>query len=86
ALTLEPALLAIDEPIAGVDLLERESILALLRSLADEGIAILTCNGETTAFAGCDRALSLSEGRLRGKLTPELAPVTDLDTRRRHTA
>ena len=78
ALTLRPRLLVLDEPTKGVDPIERDEILRLLRSLADEGLAILTCIGETTAFAGADRALSLSEGELRGRLTPELAPVIPL--------
>jgi putative ABC transport system ATP-binding protein len=82
ALTLQPSLLVIDEPTRGVDLLERDEILTLLRSLADEGTAILSCNGETTALAGAHRALSLSEGELRGNTAPELAPVTDLSARR----
>ena len=54
-LALEPALLVIDEPIRGVDLLERDGILALLRSLADEGIAVLASTAESTGLAGADR-------------------------------
>ncbi len=78
ALVLEPRLLLIDEPTAGVDLLERDPILSLLRSLADEGLAILMTAGDATALAGADRALSLSEGTLRGALIPELAEVLPL--------
>jgi putative ABC transport system ATP-binding protein len=86
ALILDPALLLIDEPLIGVDLLERDRILDLLRSLADEGIAVLTCNGDTAAFRGCDRALSLREGQLGGQATPELAAVTDITAQRRASA
>ncbi|MGH2875711.1 MAG: ATP-binding cassette domain-containing protein [Solirubrobacteraceae bacterium] len=84
ALSLEPSLLVIDEPTKGVDLLERDAILALLRSLADEGIALLLSAGETTALSGADRALSLSGGELRGQASPELAAVVPL--RRRASA
>jgi ABC-type multidrug transport system ATPase subunit len=85
ALALEPALLVIDEPAMGVDLLERDGVLALLRSLADEGVAVLMSAGESTELAGADRALSLSGGELRGSLGPaELAPVVPL--RRRASA
>ncbi|MGH2910964.1 MAG: ATP-binding cassette domain-containing protein, partial [Solirubrobacteraceae bacterium] len=52
ALTLTPSLLVIDEPTKGVDLLERDAILALLRTLADEGIALLVSAGEATALSG----------------------------------
>ncbi len=78
SLALGPALLVLDEPTAGIDLLERDSILALLRSLADDGMAVLISTGEATALAGADRALSLSEGELRGSLAPELATVVPL--------
>ncbi|HEV2924428.1 MAG TPA: ATP-binding cassette domain-containing protein [Solirubrobacteraceae bacterium] len=77
-LALEPSLLVIDEPTRGVDLLERDGILALLRSLADAGIAILASAGESTGLAGADRALVLSEGELRGAPTAELATVLPL--------
>jgi ABC-type multidrug transport system ATPase subunit len=78
ALTSEPRLLLIDDVIAGVDLADRDPILNLLRSLADDGLAILTSTEETPALAGCDRALTLSEGRLEGRLTPDLAEVVPL--------
>jgi putative ABC transport system ATP-binding protein len=84
ALTLGPSLLVIDEPTRGVDLLERDAILTLLRTLADEGIALLVSAGEATALSGADRALSLSDGELRGSLSPELAAVVPL--RRRASA
>jgi ABC-type lipoprotein export system ATPase subunit len=83
-LALGPALLVIDEPIRGVDLLERDGILALLRSLADEGIAVLASTGESTGLAGADRGLVISEGELRGAPPAELATVLPL--RRRATA
>jgi ABC-type sugar transport system ATPase subunit len=74
----EPRLIVIDEPTLGVDLPARDGILLLLRSLADEGIAVLASTGETTGFAGSDRALSLSNGRLHGHITPQLATVLPL--------
>ncbi|HEY5287451.1 MAG TPA: ATP-binding cassette domain-containing protein [Solirubrobacteraceae bacterium] len=78
ALALEPSLLVIDDPVRGVDLLQRDSILSLLRSLADEGIAVLISADEATALAGADRALALSDGVLRGASAPELAEVLPL--------
>jgi ABC-type sugar transport system ATPase subunit len=77
-LALEPALLVIDEPTSGVDLLERDGILALLRSLADEGIAVLASAGESTGLQGADRALVIGEGELRGTPPAELATVVPL--------
>ncbi|HEV3318423.1 MAG TPA: ATP-binding cassette domain-containing protein [Solirubrobacteraceae bacterium] len=78
ALAPGPSLLVIDEPTGGVDLLQRDGILSLLRSLADEGTAILMSTGESTGLSGADRALSLSNGELNGSAAPELAPVIPL--------
>jgi putative ABC transport system ATP-binding protein len=78
ALVLDPALLVIDDPVRGVDLLERDSILALLRSLADDGIAVLISTDEATALAGADRAMSLYDGVLGGSSAVELAQVLPL--------
>ena len=79
SLVHQPKLLVIDEPTLGVDVFERDRILSLLRSLADEGISVLMSVGETTCLAGADRALSLANGELHGELQPpELAPVVQL--------
>jgi ABC-type multidrug transport system ATPase subunit len=77
-LALRPRLLAIDEPVNGVDLMERDSILSLLRSLADEGMTVFASTGESTGLSNADRALSLGEGRLRSGPVRELAPVVAL--------
>jgi ABC-type multidrug transport system ATPase subunit len=78
ALAAQPHVLVVDEPTLGVDLIDRDQILALLRSLADDGLAVLTSTDKTAGLAGADRALSLSEGELRGSSEPELAAVVPL--------
>lgn len=78
ALAAQPRLLVVDEPTLGIDPVERDEILALLSSLASDGIAVLTSSDKTAGLAGADRALSLSEGRLRGGAAPELADVVPL--------
>ena len=80
AIATEPRLLMLDEPTSGVDLLERDALLGLLRSLADDGIAVLTAVGE--AIGGADRVLAIGEGQLRGEAVPEHAPVVPLRRRR----
>lgn len=68
ALLPEPQLLLIDEPTNGVDLVERDSLLLTLRSIAKEaGIAVLMTASETTGLLGADRTLALSGGELRGE-------------------
>jgi ABC-type lipoprotein export system ATPase subunit len=77
-LALNPRVLVIDEPVNGVEMLERDGILRLLRSLADDGVAVLASTGEATALSGADRALALGDGELHGSPSPELAPVLAL--------
>jgi ABC-type lipoprotein export system ATPase subunit len=77
-LALEPRLLVVDDPVQGVDLLERDGILALLRSLANDGLAVLASASEATGLSGADRTLALSAGELRGPPPAELAPVVAL--------
>jgi ABC-type lipoprotein export system ATPase subunit len=87
ALVLQPRLLIIDEPTKGVDLLERDKLILLLRSLANEGIAVLVSDGDGSGLSDADRTLSLSAGELRGKTTPrEMGSVLPLRATGRNTA
>jgi ABC-type lipoprotein export system ATPase subunit len=81
ALALSPAVLVIDEPVAAVELSERDEILSLLRSIAGQGTAVLAAAGDAAELAGAHRALTLSDGQLRGPRSPELAPVVALRRR-----
>jgi ABC-type multidrug transport system ATPase subunit len=76
AIVTEPRLLLVDEPINGVDALQRDQILALVRSLADEGLAVLMTVGEVVTVA--DRMLSIDDGVLRGEVAPQPASVVQL--------
>jgi ABC-type multidrug transport system ATPase subunit len=78
ALVVGPRVLVIDEPTKGVDLLERDKILLLVRSLANEGIAVLISDGDGSALSDADRSLTLADGELRGKATPELGSLVQL--------
>lgn len=82
ALTCDPRLLIVDEPTLGVEPLDRDGILRLLRSLANDGVTILSSAGEGTGFLGADRVLALDKGKLEGELAPGLAPVTDISSHR----
>jgi ABC-type lipoprotein export system ATPase subunit len=86
-LALQPELIVIDEPTSGVELVDRDGILLLLRSLANDGIAVLASTSESTGLSGADRSLALSDGELRGSLTPELGTVLRLhDSERRRAS
>jgi putative ABC transport system ATP-binding protein len=78
ALVLGPHLLVVDEPTKGVDLLERDEIVLLLRSLANDGIAILVSDGDGSGLSDADRALSLDNGELSGKTSPEIGALLPL--------
>ncbi|MDW5597495.1 ATP-binding cassette domain-containing protein [Conexibacter stalactiti] len=78
ALLVQPRLIAIDEPTATVPLIERDGILALLRAIADSGVAVLMTAGEAIGLAGVDRALTISAGRLRTNVAAERATVVPL--------
>jgi ABC-type multidrug transport system ATPase subunit len=82
AVASQPRLIVIDEPTIGVDLTARDGILALLRSIADDGIAVLTSTSDGPGWLGADRVLALRKGKLRGETIPELAPVAHLDRHR----
>jgi ABC-type multidrug transport system ATPase subunit len=82
AIASEPRLIVIDEPTIGVDLTARDGILALLRSIVDGGIAVLTSTSDGPGWLGADRVLALRKGKLRGETIPELAPVAHLDRHR----
>jgi putative ABC transport system ATP-binding protein len=78
ALCPSPSLLVIDEPTATARFSERDEILALLGKLATDGVAILASVSEPDELAGAHRALTLSDGQLRGRSSPSLAPVVAL--------
>jgi ABC-type multidrug transport system ATPase subunit len=78
ALVLEPALLVIDEPLTGIDLLEQGDVFTLLRSLADDGIAVLTSASESSGFPNADRTLLIRGGVLAGDVDPVVPSVHQL--------
>src|SRR5579875_3521846 len=59
-------------------LLRSEELIRLLRSLVDEGIAVLQSTDNETFFLGADRALTIDRGILRGEICPPMAEVLPL--------
>lgn len=87
SLALSPRLLIVDEPTSGVELLQRDGILSLLRTLADGGIAVLASTSEPAVLSGADRTLALGDGGLRGQIEARMADVVPLrDSARRAAA
>jgi putative ABC transport system ATP-binding protein len=65
ALVTTPALIVIDEPTSGVDELARDPLLGLLRSIANEGTAVLMSASDAQGLSGVDRAYTIDNGELQ---------------------
>lgn len=70
ALLSEPDLLLLDEPTAGVDVLARDAILALLFERRDRVLTLLSTSYLDEA-AACDRLVYLDNGRVVANDTPQ---------------
>jgi ABC-type lipoprotein export system ATPase subunit len=65
ALVNDPRLVLADEPTGNLDSESGETVLELLRAIADEGRAVLLVTHERAATSRADRVLRLEGGRLR---------------------
>lgn len=83
ALACSPALLVIDEPTAGMGLLESDPLLRLLGSVARDGTAVLLATGDAASLAGIDRVVMIADGRVRGDMHPSQAEVLPFSPARR---
>jgi putative ABC transport system ATP-binding protein len=81
ALASEPRLIVLDDPTRQVDMLARASIVRLLRSIADDGVAVFMTTSEAMGVAGVDRAFSLRGGELRAEVSAPVAQVVQLPPR-----
>jgi branched-chain amino acid transport system permease protein len=76
ALALAPALVLLDEPMAGLSGAERTELSGLLRRLRDAGVAILLVEHDVDAvMALADRVAVLDDGRLIALDEPEIVRV-----------
>jgi simple sugar transport system ATP-binding protein len=70
-LATTPKLLILDSPTVGVDVGARAGIFAIVRRLAEEGMAILLISDEIPeAYFNTDRILHMHEGRIVGAYAP----------------
>lgn len=67
ALLTRPRVLILDEPTRGIDVGAKAEVYAIIRDLADEGLAVLFASSELPELMGAtDRILVLSRGRVCG--------------------
>jgi len=79
ALVMHPRLLVLDDPMAGLDVLEGERLMELVIEIARaDRIAVVVSASEVGQLAGVDRHLSIAAGALRGATTPMPADVIEL--------
>jgi ribose transport system ATP-binding protein len=71
-LLAQPQVLILDEPTRGIDVGAKAELHALLRTMADEGLAMLVVSSDLPELLQlCDRIAVLSKGRLAGILPRE---------------
>lgn len=72
ALATEPLLLALDEPAAGMNATETESLKTLLKTIRDSGITVLLIEHDVKLIMGlCDRVAVLDYGKKIAEDVPE---------------
>ena len=72
ALAVEPQVILLDEPFAGVDPISVVDIQKIIRALSSRGIGILITDHNVRETLGiCDRAYIISEGRLIAEGDPQ---------------
>ncbi|HEY4917925.1 MAG TPA: ATP-binding cassette domain-containing protein, partial [Solirubrobacteraceae bacterium] len=77
-LNIEPSVMIIDEPTAGVDVGAAKALLGTLRVIADGGAALLVSTSEIDdALAIADRIVILHEGRIRAELRRGVDELTE---------
>jgi ABC-type lipoprotein export system ATPase subunit len=64
ALVHSPKILLADEPIGNLDTATGQNILALLRSIADRGTAVVMATHSLESTAICDRVVRMRDGRI----------------------
>jgi ribose transport system ATP-binding protein len=68
-LSMSPRAIVLDEPTRGIDVGSKNDIYALLRALADAGVAVLMISSDMEEVIGvCDRIAVMHEGRVSGLL------------------
>ena len=64
-LNMNPEIMMLDEPTAGVDIGAKGEIIDLIRKFADEGKGVLFVSSELTELmAVCDRIIVLQDGKI----------------------
>ena len=67
---MNPKIMMLDEPTAGVDIGARGKIIDMIRKFADQGKGVLFVSSELAELmAVCDRIIVLYDGKITGSLS-----------------
>ena len=78
-LLLNPTVLVLDDPTAGVDPNTRETIFSTLNALAAQGVSIVLRSTEPEHLERlCDRALVMKEGRVVSQLSQDSLTIEEI--------
>ncbi len=79
-LATEPKFLLLDSPTVGVDVGARAGIFEIIRTLADEGLAVLLISDELPElYFNTDRVLHMAAGRIIGDYDPRRMALNELE-------
>ena len=79
-LAIEPKVLILDSPTVGVDVGARAGIFRIVRTLAEQGLAILLISDEVSEVVfNADRILHMAGGRIVGEYRPDKETVDVLE-------
>lgn len=78
-LDIDPEVLILDEPTRGIDINTKQQIYRLIRSLTDQGKAVMVISSELEEIIGlCDRVLVIREGRIAAELSDDKINEQDI--------
>jgi ABC-type multidrug transport system ATPase subunit len=78
AIVRGPRLLVVDDPVAGLGILGRATVMELLREVADHGVAVLMTAADVSELHGANRLWALDAGRLDGPPARPMGTVVPL--------
>lgn len=71
-LSMKPRVLLLDEPTRGIDVMAKEEVYRLMKTLAENDVAMLVVSSEMQEVLSiADRIVVMCEGTITGELTPE---------------
>jgi len=79
-LSTKPAILILDSPTVGIDIMAKSAIHDMIRKLAREGMSVILISDEITEITNnCNRILLMHAGRIKAELDADTIQPRDLE-------